>query len=464
MRIRCCGAAGQVTGSGYLIETDAARVLVDFGLFAGEADAERRNATIAPVEPGRLDAVLVTHAHLDHTGRLPLLAKLGYAGPIHATLATVDVGALLLEDSARIEEADTERANRERRRLRQPLLEPLATIDDARLASKLMRPVPYDREVRVADGMVARWFEAGHILGSASIELTVRTGAGERRIVFSGDVGPRGSPILRDPVKPERGDLVFLESTYGDRDHPSREATRKAFVEALRTAIWSRRKVIIPAFAVGRTQSILYMLAQATAAGELPEFPIYLDSPMASKVTEAYRHHQELYDAEALAATRERGGAPALRLLRIVETVQESKALNESRESCLVIAGSGMCEGGRVVHHLRHSLGRSDVTVIMVGYMAEGTLGRRLLDGERSVHVLGDEVAVRATIQSIAGLSAHAGRSELLDWLSAVAPQRPRVILTHGEEPQRAALKAGIEERYGLSVRCPLIGEPIALD
>ncbi|MBL9149110.1 MAG: MBL fold metallo-hydrolase [Phycisphaerae bacterium] len=473
IRIRCCGAAGQVTGSGYLIETPSAKLLVDFGLFAGERNADELNRSLGFLKPDELDAVLVTHAHVDHTGRLPLLTAHGLRAPIWATPATIDIGAILLEDSARIQASEYERAMRYRRgqgavaatekAALRDVPEPLYSVEDVENVLSHMKKIGLNAPTEVANGVTARYLEAGHILGSASIELTVRVPGGERRLVFSGDLGPRGSPILHDAMPPTEADLVVLESTYGDRDHPSREETFRTFVDALRTAIWEHRKVIIPAFAVGRTQTILYVIAEAIRAGTLPQFPIYIDSPMGAKVTEVYAHHRDLYDAEASTLAHQRQLEKDLRYVRVVETIAESKSLNTSRESCLIIAGSGMCEGGRVVHHLRHSLGDSRVTVLLVGFMAEGTLGREIRDGNRVVEVLGDEVEVRAKVVEISGLSAHAGQSDLLWWVDGMAKRKPTVVLTHGEDPQRAALHAKLAERYGVDARRPTIGEPIEL-
>ncbi|MDZ4829808.1 MAG: MBL fold metallo-hydrolase [Phycisphaerae bacterium] len=463
MRIRCCGAAGQVTGSGYLIETDEATILVDFGTFAGEANEDAMNRALGFLEPARLDAVLVTHAHGDHIGRLPMLTKNGYRGPIYATSATVDIGTLMLADSARIQQSDVERENRRAKQAGRPTTEALFDSDDAEALVPLTRQVRLDVPTQVAKGITARWFEAGHILGSASIELSINEGSTTKTVVFSGDLGPRGSPILSDFAPPTHADLVFLESTYGDRDHPPRDETVRHFIEVLRDAMWAHGRVIIPAFAVGRTQTILFHIAQAIRDGTLPEFPIYLDAPMASKVTAVYQRHQDLYDAEMSQMARAHEMSSALRRLEIVESSLESRALNDSRESCLVIAGSGMCEGGRILHHLMHGLPRRDVTVITVGYMARGTLGRKLLEQPASVEIFGEDVPVRARIEKIDGLSAHAGRSELIEWFAAVATSKPQLMITHGDDMQRASLRDAIASRFGLTARLPLIGEPIEL-
>lgn len=463
MRITLCGAAGEVTGSGYLVEAANSRVLVDFGAFQGTRDARERSRSLGPVNPDKLDAVLVTHAHIDHTGRLPLLALHGYKGPIYATPATIDLTQILLADAAKLQEQDAARENARRERTGQAPVTPLYTAEEARIVESLMKPVRLDERTEVAPGISARWFEAGHILGSAGIELTVRDGGAEKVVVCSGDVGPRGSPILRDPVAPERADLVFLESTYGDRDHPPLARTVEKFHGLLKHAAWNHQRMLIPAFAVGRTQAILYHIAQGIREHIVPEFPIYLDSPMARLATQTYVRHRELYDAEAHDLVRRDQLTRDLRNLRIIESVEESKSLNSGFEPCLIIAGSGMCDGGRIVHHLKHNLWKRDVMVIIAGYMAQGSLGRELVDGAKVVEVLGDPVEVRATIQKLNGFSAHAGQTELVEWLHAIGPSHPRVVLTHGEQPQRMALAAKIKERYGVQPALPALGDVIEL-
>jgi metallo-beta-lactamase family protein len=465
IRIAFCGAAGEVTGSGYLVETPTSRVLVDFGIFQGGPDARERSRSLGPVDPRRLDAVVLTHAHVDHSGRLPLLTAAGYAGPVYASHATLDLTEILLADMARLEREDLKRTNRRRRRAGEPELEPLYTPADVDRLHSRARPLRIGQTEAIARGVRARPFEAGHILGSTSLELTVDDGGRERTLVFSGDVGPCGAPILRDPERPQRADLVVMESTYGGRDRAPPGETIERFKAIVEHAAKARERVIIPAFAVGRTQVILYYLAEAVREGRLPrDFPIYLDSPMADKATQVVIDHPELYDEEATELRRRRQVRADLRGLRVTESVQDSMALNDSDHPCIVISASGMCEGGRIVHHLRHNLWRPDANVLLVGYMAEGTLGRQLAEAVERVQIFGEDVVVRAQIHRLDGFSAHAGHSELLEWLRDVAPSRPRVVLTHGEDAARAALADGIAARYGIAAERPRLDETVVLE
>lgn len=467
MRITPCGAVGEVTGSGYLVETDRARVLVDFGSFQGTADASVKNQSLGPVDPATLDAIVLTHAHTDHTGRLPLLAGRGCVAPIWGTAATHDLTMLLLRDAAGHAAEDLARLNRKRWRAGQPPLRGLFDREDIERLETLMRELPYDRVEGIAPGITIRFRENGHILGSTNVEMVVREGARTKTIVFSGDIGPKGSPILRDAVPPTEADLVFLESTYGDRDHPPPQEEISRFHEHLRNAMWQHKIVIIPAFAIGRTQTVLYHIAEGIRAGVLPEFPIYLDSPMASKATATYRRHQDLYDSEARHLTTSGAMREALRHLVETDSVDASKRLNESETSCVIIAGGGMCEGGRVVHHLKHHLPSSETEVFVVGYMAAGTLGRQLVEGSKLVMIDNDPIAVRATVRKLNGFSAHAGQSELVAWFAAIASPmagtKPRVVLTHGENPQRTALAAKLRERFGIVPELPMPGDVIEL-
>lgn len=464
IRVRPLGAIGEVTGSGFLVEAPHARVLVDFGLIQGGGDAAARNAAPLPFDPRSLDAVVLTHAHVDHSGRLPLLAAAGYRRPVWATPATKDLAAILIEDSARLQDEDARRENRVRQRAGLPPIAPLYGAKEAARFARLVRGLPYETDRKLAPGMRARLFEAGHILGAASLELTIDDGHASRVVVFSGDLGSPGQPILRDPVRPTRGDLVLLESTYGDRDHPPRAESVDAFIAIVRDAAKRRARVLVPAFAVGRTQLLLYHLAEAKRLRRLPaRFPIYLDSPAARKATEVYRRHQDLYDEEAKALTRSGALARDLASLRMVESAEESRALNGSDEACVIIAGAGMCDGGRIRHHLKHNLWREETAVVLAGYMAEGTLGRALAEGAREVEIFGDRIAVRARVHALPGFSAHAGQSELVDWLRDVAPSRPRVALVHGEETPRAALATRVRERLGLDVILPGRAEAIVL-
>ena len=465
IEIRLCGGAGEVTGSGYLVETASARVLVDFGVFQGGDDARERSRSLGPVDPDQLDAVALSHAHIDHSGRLPLLVARGYRGPVFATPPTFALTEILLADMAKLEDEAVARLNRRRQRAGKEPISALFTLDDVGRLHRLARAVRYNEPRLVANGVRARFLDAGHIMGSASIELTIQDGTDERVIVFSGDIGPWGAPILRDPQPPTRADMVFLESTYGGRERPTLADVAAEFKRIVARAVHEHARVIVPAFAVGRTQVILFYLAEAVREGVLPrDFPIYLDSPMATKATAALAEHPEVYDEEARTLATSGQLRSDLRGLRVTESVDDSRVLNNSEHPCIIISASGMCEGGRVVHHLRHNLWRSNVHVVLVGYMARGTLGRALVEGASEVQIFGEPVAVRAQVHNLDGFSAHAGQSELLDWLSGVGPAKPRIVLTHGEDDARAALAGVIAARYGISAERPQLSDIIVLD
>ncbi len=455
MRIHLCGAAGEVTGSGYLVETASARVLVDFGLFQGPDATDGKNHELGPVDPKTIDAIVLTHAHIDHCGRLPLLATQGYARAIHCTPATADFTELLLRDSANIQESEAERTNRKLLRSGDPPVEPLYRREDAEKVFPLLKSLPYNEWRQVAPSIRVRLHDAGHVLGSASVEMQVTEGASTRTIIFSGDLGPSGVPLMRDPTTFDHADLVFMESTYGDRDHRPLADTVNELKEVLTQTAWSKEKVLIPAFAVGRTQLILYYMAELRRDREIPEAPIFLDSPMAVKATELYIKHADLLDDQTRRMAQSGIFRRELANLKFVQSVDQSKALNESWEPAIIIAASGMCEGGRIVHHLKHNLWRKGVVVLIAGYQAQGTLGRRLVEGASFVRIHGDTVQVRARIATLGGFSAHAGQTDLLKWFSTLAPSKPRLILTHGEDPPRQALAAKLRERFNAAAELP---------
>jgi len=459
MRITLCGAAGEVTGSGYLVETNHARVLVDFGMFQGHRGTDAKNRRLQPVNPKKLDAVVLTHAHLDHTGRLPLLVAKGFKGPIFATSATTEFAALILRDSAHIQEGDAKRLTVRAKRAGRRPVQPLYTHADVDRVPPLIRGITYEERREVAHGITVRVFDAGHILGSGSIEMHVEG----KTVVFSGDLGPKGAPFLRDPVLPPRADLVFLESTYGDRDHRSLDATVAELHEILEHAVQARDLILIPSFAIGRAQQVLFHLAAMVRGGELPDFPIFLDSPMAIDATRIYGHHQDLFDAEARSLVRRGQFRKDLRDVRFVPSPEESRRLNDLDGPAIVLAGAGMCNGGRILHHFKHHLWRKDTVVVFVGYQAQGTLGHALVSGARNVSVLGERIRVAARIFTLGGFSAHAGRTELLQWADAAIGASTRVVLTHGEEKPRAALADGIRERFRVDPQLPERGAVIEL-
>ena len=463
MKITLLGASGgEVTGSCYQVQTRSARVLVDCGLFQGGRRSESLNRP--PVQPHhRLDAVLLTHAHLDHTGRLPLLAKAGYGGPVYGTPATLDLTGLILRDSARLQVADQERKNRRLLRAGKEPEEPLYTPDDAAAILEQLRPVPYQEPVEVAPGVRAVWAESGHMLGSASLMLLVEEDGRTKRVVFSGDLGPRSAPILREYEPFHEADLVFLESTYGARDHRGFAETVAEFEQIVTAAVAGGGKILVPTFAVGRAQLILLLLGKMFRGGRVRPFPMFLDSPMAIEASAIYARHLELFDDEMRAFIRKRPLREDLRTLKATASADESRAINDVRGTCLVMAGAGMCNAGRIVHHLKENLWRRDAHVIIVGYQGAGSLGRQLVDGAPMVKIFGQPVAVKATVHTLGGFSAHAGRTDLMHWFDVMAPSRPRVVLTHGEDDQRTALARFIKTRHRLAAALPRLGEVIEL-
>lgn len=466
MQITLLGAAGEVTGSAYLVQTSQARVLVDFGMFQGRTLAGSTNTVPRELNPAKLDAVVLTHAHLDHVGRLPLLAQRGYRGAVWGTPATLELARLILDDAARLQAQDAVRTNRHRARAGQPPIKPLYEEADVVAIAQCFRPLAYELDNAVAPGVTVRPYEAGHTLGSASLELRADDSGTQRTVVFSGDLGPRNSPILRDSACiTARADLVFLESTYGDRDHRSLADTVKEFRELIGHAVARGGKILVPTFAVGRAQEILYFLSEMFEDGVVQPFPVFLDSPMAIEATRLYAKHAELFDEDM--QRRAAGGGRFLRHLESLRTTvsaQESQALNALAGPCLILAGAGMCNAGRIVHHLRHNLASPGTVVLIVGYQSPESLGRRLLEGARDVTIFGDRIRVAATVRGLGGFSAHAGQTDLLDWLGCMAPHQPRVVLSHGEDEKgRGPLAAKIAERFGLQAERPQFGDVITL-
>ncbi|MBX3745419.1 MAG: MBL fold metallo-hydrolase [Verrucomicrobiae bacterium] len=462
MKIQVLGAAGgEVTGSAYLVRTAHATVLVDAGLFQGADSDDGRNTWPAEVPPSSIDAVVLTHAHLDHTGRLPLLVKLGYEGPVFSTPATMELAGIILLDSAKLQAQDAIRINRKRERAGEDPVQPLYGPEHVEPLADLARTHPLATPFEVARGVRGRFFEAGHILGSASLELIVDDAGTTRTLVFSGDLGPTTLPILREFAPPERADWVFLESTYGDRDHRGYPETVAEFTGIVSGVVQQGGKILVPTFAVGRAQQILYHLAVLFRDGTLPRFPVILDSPMAVEATRVYVRHPELFDEE-MQALSDRGVEPFHAAhFRATVTAEESKTLNDLAGPCVILAGSGMCTGGRILHHLKQNLWKPDTHVLIVGYQARGSLGRRLVEREEHVSIHGERIAVRGRIHTLGGFSAHAGRSDLLKWFSHLAPSRPRVILTHGEDAPRRALAERIQSDFRLDCHLPDLGETL---
>lgn len=433
-------------------------MLVDCGLFQGCKEAHELNHLPADLNVAQLDAVLITHAHLDHTGRLPLLSKAGYRGPVFSTPASIEMTGLILYDSAKVQAHDLVRTNRKRERAGEPPLGPLYTSDDVGRILGQFQGVPYEETVEVAPGILARFVEAGHVLGSASIQLRVENSGRTQRLVFSGDLGPKGAPILKDATGFDAADVVLLESTYGDHDHRPLAETVAEFEGVVSEAVARKSKILVPAFAVGRTQLLLYLLAQMFRRGAIPKFPVHIDSPMAIEATRIYERHFDLFDDEFQALSREHPVREDLDTVHASVTADDSKALNDCPGPCLILAGAGMCTAGRILHHLRQNLWRDGTSVLIVGYQAEGTLGRALVEGASHVSIFGEKVAVRARVRTLGGLSAHAGQTDLLEWLRPMTGSQPRVILTHGETKARDTLAGEIQRRFGLKTEKPQLG------
>ena len=451
-------AGGEVTGSAYVVEATGSRVLVDCGLFQGGHDADAKNRGPL-IEVGAVDALLLTHAHLDHTGRVPLLIKAGYSKPIYATAATIDLTDIVLKDSAKLQTQDAERMNRKRQGKGEPPVQPLYLVEHAEPFRGMTRPVRLHDSVPVAKGITARWFEAGHMLGSGSIELS----AEGKTVVFSGDLGPLTFPILREYERLKKADFVFLESTYGDRDHRPYPETIAEFERIVSEVAAQRGKILVPTFAIGRAQQIIYHLAILFHEERVPRFPIYLDSPMAIEASKVFARYPDLYD-EDLLRLRKSGTAPLdPKWFTPSVTADDSKKLNEVQGPCVILAGAGMCTGGRILHHLKANLANPQTHVMIVGFQTEGSLGRRLVNGEKLVRIHGEEVPVNAAVHTLNGFSAHAGQTELLTWFAPLASRKPALALTHGEQPQRNALAAKLRERFGLGPRLPQLGEVIEL-
>jgi metallo-beta-lactamase family protein len=439
MKLEFHGAAGEVTGSCHLLKVGHQHILLDCGLIQGSHADQARNAEDFPFEPGRIDAVVLSHAHIDHSGRLPLLVKRGFKGPIYAQRATRDLSRILLKDSAHLAQKDAELESLKAARRGDPPVEALYTVEDVGRCLKQFRVADYGRTFAVGKGVRCTFHDAGHILGSSIVELSLEQGGERRSVVFSGDLGNADNPLMPRAERVARADLVLMESTYGDRDHRSWEATERELGNILKDAHHGRGNIVIPAFAVGRTQELLHLFGTHYREWGLDRWHVFVDSPLAIAATEIYAKHWMLYDPEV--ARRVQDTMFRIPKLFFSQTPQQSMAINRVQSGAIIIAGSGMCTGGRIRHHLKHNLWRSGSQVLMVGYQARGTLGRQLVDGASMVRLWGEEIHVAAKVHTVNGLSAHAGQAELVDWYRGFQAAPP-VALVHGEDGPRAALAA----------------------
>ncbi|MEJ2177382.1 MAG: MBL fold metallo-hydrolase [Gammaproteobacteria bacterium] len=460
MELEFFGAAGEVTGSCHIVRVNGLQFLLDCGLIQGSREDEARNRDPFPFEPSEIDAVVLSHAHIDHSGRLPLLYKRGFRGPVHTHNATKDLLKIMLEDSASLAERDAEYANRKRKG--KPPIEPLYTVKDARQVQGHIKGYRYRSQVEILPGVTIQFQDAGHIMGSTSVEVWLEENGVQRKLVFSGDLGQYETPILHDPAVIEEADLVLMESTYGGRRHRERSMTYEELGEIISEADHDRGNVLIPAFAIGRSQEVLYTLGRNYEAWRMDRWHVFLDSPMAIEASKVYWDYPHLYDDEATKFRKSVHEMPTLHNLHLTSSTEESMVINKVRSGGIIIAGSGMCTGGRIRHHLKHNIERKECHVIIVGYQAPHTLGRRLVDREREVMIKGKWLQVNAKIHTVGGLSAHGDENDLVRWFKSFK-NKPSVWLVHGETKAARALEQKLQNEAGTRATVAEKGEKINL-
>jgi metallo-beta-lactamase family protein len=459
MKLEFFGAAAEVTGSCHVLHVGGKKVLLDCGLIQGSRKDEERNRDPFPFDAAKIDAVVLSHAHLDHCGRLPLLVKRGFRGPVFAQEAGCELVAILLADAAHLAQRDAEYKTRKTGKR----VKPLYTLVEGEQVMRQMRSRKYREVFKVEKGIKVRFRDAGHILGSCAVEVWVEEKGIERKILFSGDLGQYDTPILKDPEPIDHADVVLMESTYGGRRHRDREQTITELGEIMTSARSRKGNILIPAFSIGRSQEIMYQLGKHYEEWDLGRFQVFLDSPMAIEASKVYWEYTHLYDEEATRLRIENGGMPLLPNLKLSRRPEESMAINRIRSGAIVIAGSGMCNGGRIIHHLKHNLDREETQVLITGYMANGSLGRRLVNREETVRIHGKTIPVRASIHTVGGLSAHGDQDDLAHWYENME-NRPPVYLVHGEVDSQEAFQKYLHNRNGTEVHLPKPGDTLNLD
>ena len=464
MILQFWGAAQTVTGSMHLVEADGQRLLLDCGMAQGRREEAKKLNSEFPFNPESIDAVVLSHAHLDHSGKLPMLVKKGFSGSIFSTSATRDLCSAMLADSASLQEMDAKYVNRQNEKQGLPFIKPLYTLHDVARTMRLFQTVEFQRPLQILPGIKMTFRNAGHILGSASVALEIAESRDKKKVTnlaFTGDLGRRGAAVVKDPDIIDRADVLITESTYGGRDHGPMDEAQKNLARVVKETANNGGLLIIPAFAVGRTQDVVYHLHELMQSGEIPQMPVYVDSPLATNITEIFRAHPECYDEETEQLLMQDGGDDpfGFNMLRYTRSTEESKKLNNIRRPAIIISASGMCEGGRVLHHLRRNIGDPNTTVLFVGFQAENTLGRKLLRGDKTARIYGEVHEVRARMEKIDGYSAHADEGELLDFIDAI-PNRPKhVFVVHGEPDATAAMAVGLA-RLGIeNITIPERGE-----
>lgn len=466
MKITFLGAARTVTGSCYIIETGNIRFAVDCGMFQGTSDMEKRNWETDVYDPTNIDFFIITHAHIDHTGLLPRMKQKGFQGPIYATEPTGDLLKVLLLDSAHIQEVEASWRNKKMQRNGyKPDVLPLYYIKDAEAVAPLIKVRAYDEVFSPAPGITIKFQDAGHILGAAIVEIFIQENGAPTKLVFSGDIGRNQQLLMKDPTPISDADFLFMESTYGNRNHRGEEDSLNELAEAINYSYSQGEKVIIPAFAVERTQEILYSLYLLYRKGQLPEnMPVFLDSPLAIQVTEIFRRYRSYLDGETQSLLKNGEDPLDLPQLQFSLSTEQSMEINQMQGSAIVISASGMANAGRIKHHLRHNLWRPGASIVFVGFQAEGTPGRKMVDGAKRIRILGEDIAINAKIYTINGFSAHAGHDQLLDWVSNFQNKAMQIFLVHGELTAQEYLAAAIREKYGFAVDIPEYLEEIQLE
>jgi len=464
MKLTFCGAAKIVTGSCYLLEIGKKKYLVDCGMFQGPKEISEKNYPSFPFDPKKIDAVFLTHAHIDHSGLLPKLKKHGFKGKIYSTSATADLCEVMLADSAHVQEMNTKDKNKERAEEGKKPIKPLYTSQDAHKTQKLFKKISYNKKQKIDSNLSVRFQDAGHIVGSAIIEVFVKESSGkskrpkEKKLVFSGDLGQWKSMIVKSPSIVEKGDYVFVESTYGNRLHESDKKAMKKLKKALKRTYKKQGKLMIPSFAVERTQQLIHAFKILKQKGKFPYEKVFLDSPLAIKVTKIFRKHQEMFNKNL-----EEVDEPFdFKGFETTSSVQESKKINSYDKPCIVIAGSGMVTGGRILHHLKHNAGERKNSILFVGYQAEGTKGREILEGAKNIEIMKENKKVKSKIYSIESLSAHADYKELIKWVEGFEEKPKKVFITHGEEKASESLKSKLQ-RKGYTCHVPSLKETIEI-
>ena len=465
IQLKFLGGAGSVTGSSYLLEASGKRLLVDCGLYQ-EWELKDRNWQF-PVPPDSIDTVLLSHAHLDHSGRIPKLVKDGFKGSIYSTGVTIRLAEIMLQDAAHIQEEDAitkqKRHEKEGRKGPHPEI-PLYTVEDALNAIRLFEPVKYGESIEIGNGIQAAFYDAGHVLGSAMIKVSIRQNGDERNIIFSGDVGRWNAPILRDPTVFDKADYVLVESTYGNRLHDSMNDIKGKLAEVVLSTIKAGGNIVVPTFALERAQELLFYIRELRNEKRIPMIVVFIDSPMAISITEVFEKNSDYFDQETTDLVRKGLFPFDFPGLKMVRTAEESKAINNIKGTAMIIAGSGMCSGGRIKHHLATNITRPESTILFVGYQASGTLGRQILDGAESVRIFGQNLPVLARIAHNDSFSAHADRDELLKWLSGLKSPPRQIFVVHGEPDSAGELSSVLKKKMGWKVSMPVFLEEVALE